>query len=92
MAAQRPPSQLQTQQQQQQQAAQARAAAAAQRHMGMQHAMLMSGGNPAATHAAAHALNVGVPSYMPLYQLPQMPPGGAPEPPADQGAEGKHGE
>ena len=47
--------------------------------MGMHHAMLMSGQNPAAAAAASsHGLNVGVASYMPMYQLPQIPaaPGG----------------
>ncbi|CAM9600875.1 unnamed protein product [Ascophyllum nodosum] len=72
---QRPPSQLQAQQQQ------ARAAASVQQrqhqqHMGVQHAMLMSGHHP----AAAAGLNVGVPPYMPVYQIPHT-----------QGAPGGHG-
>ena len=65
--------------------------------------MLMPGQNPAAA-AASHGLNVGVASYMPMYQLPQMhgATGGVgpagPEHSADPtggvgggGVEGKHG-
>lgn len=69
----------------------------------MQHPIIVSGGNPAAAAAAAHGLNVAVPSYMPMYQLPQIHQAAAaqaaPEPPTEQGAgaagggmEGKHGD
>lgn len=54
--------------------------------MGMQPMMMQGTGNPS-------GLNVGVPTYMPIYQLPQMPPGGAgvPDASTDQD-DGKHGE